>query len=157
MVVSDHRVNLREGRSNEAAGKAFSISGTSVDFARKILDFGVPALIAKVDEGEMAVSVAAKIAEHPTNEQTRLLTLSRGELAQALRGKPNHADANDSVDDELLKRIHPGRGSLTKDKRGFLRLELSRYDTIDDLAGMARDTQNFMELLDRGVYVVRRQ
>ncbi len=62
--------NLPEGRdARDAAGKAFGVSGKSVDFAKKVIDKGVPELAKAVDEGRMAVSAAAVLASQPEDKQ----------------------------------------------------------------------------------------
>jgi len=51
-----------KGKARDKAGKAFGVSGRTVDFARKVREHGTPELVKAVDEGRMAVSAAAKVA-----------------------------------------------------------------------------------------------
>jgi hypothetical protein len=64
-------VNLPEAKADarDAAGKAFGVSGKSVDFAKKVIDKGIPELAKAVDEGRMAVSTAAVLASEPKEIQ----------------------------------------------------------------------------------------
>ena len=67
-----NRENLpdsEKGRARDAAGKAFGVSGKSVDFAKKVIDKGIPGLAKAVDEGRMAVSTAAVLASEPAEQQ----------------------------------------------------------------------------------------
>ena len=53
------------GKARDKAGEAVGVSGKTVDQASKVLDKGAPELIKAVDEGTIAVSKAAKLAELP--------------------------------------------------------------------------------------------
>jgi hypothetical protein len=67
---SDPQANLPEGQqSRDAAGKAFGVSGRSVEYAKKVIDKGIPELAKAVDEGRMAVSTAAILASEPEEIQ----------------------------------------------------------------------------------------
>ncbi len=85
VVKSQPQANLPEGQARDQAGKCLNVSGRSVTHARRLLDRGIPALIAKVDTGQLAVSAAAKIAALPAEEQKRMLMLNRREIADAFR------------------------------------------------------------------------
>lgn len=56
-------------KARDAAGKAFSVSGRSVDHATRVIEKGIPELAKAVDEGRMAVSTAAIIASEPEEVQ----------------------------------------------------------------------------------------
>lgn len=56
-------------QARDAAGKAFGVSGRSVDYATRVLSKGTPELIAAVDSGRIAVSAAAVVAADPPDEQ----------------------------------------------------------------------------------------
>jgi hypothetical protein len=47
------------GKARDKAGAAFGVSGKSVDFAKRVIEKGIPELAKAVDEGRMAVSMAA--------------------------------------------------------------------------------------------------
>lgn len=64
---------LETSSARDAAGKAFGVSGKSVDFAKKVLDKGIPELAKAVDEGRMAVSTAAILATEPEDVQKQEL------------------------------------------------------------------------------------
>ncbi len=51
--------------SRDAAGKAFGVSGRSVDRATTVLTKGTPELVAAVDQGRMTVSKASRLAAPP--------------------------------------------------------------------------------------------
>lgn len=50
----------QDGISRDAAGKAFGVSGKSVDFAKKVIANGTPELIEAIDNGRMAVNTAGR-------------------------------------------------------------------------------------------------
>jgi hypothetical protein len=56
-------------KARDAAGKAFGVSGKSVDFAKRVIDKGIPELAKAVDEGRMAVSTAAVLSSEPAEQQ----------------------------------------------------------------------------------------
>lgn len=69
---NSNRENLpdsEKGRARDAAGKAFGVSGKSVDYAKKVLDRGIPELAKAVDSGRMAVSTAAGLTTEPPEVQ----------------------------------------------------------------------------------------
>lgn len=57
------------GKARDAAGKAFGVSGKSVDHAKRVIDKGIPELAKAVDSGRIAVSTAAILATEPAEEQ----------------------------------------------------------------------------------------
>lgn len=63
--------NLPEQKNDarDAAGKAFGVSGKSVDLATRVIKRGIPDLAKAVDAGRIAVSSAAIVANDPTEEQ----------------------------------------------------------------------------------------
>jgi hypothetical protein len=72
---------LKTGDARDAAGKAFGVSGKSVDHAKRVIEQGIPELAIAVDSGRMAVSTAAILAteseevqraeiEHPKRNRT---------------------------------------------------------------------------------------
>lgn len=60
---------LETSKARDAAGKAFGVSGRSVDFAKKVIEKGIPELAKAVDEGRMAVSTAAVLASETEEVQ----------------------------------------------------------------------------------------
>src|SRR5881275_967212 len=79
------QTNFSEGQSRDLAGKKLCVSGMSVQHARNVLDKGIPALIAAVDQGKIAVSLAAELAECTHERQAELLALSRKDMRKELR------------------------------------------------------------------------
>lgn len=68
----DKYANLRIYSADEAA-KVFNVSPRSIVSARMVIAQGIPDLVGKVDAGEMAVSVAAKLAGKEIPDQARAL------------------------------------------------------------------------------------
>jgi len=60
---------LETGPARDAAGKAFGVSGKSVDHAKRVIEKGIPELAKAVDSGRMAVSTAAILATEPEEVQ----------------------------------------------------------------------------------------
>lgn len=57
------------GKARDIAGKAFGVSGKSVDHAKRVIEKGIPELSKAVDQGRMAVSTAAILATEPEDIQ----------------------------------------------------------------------------------------
>jgi len=87
--------NLPQGTSSarDAAGKAFGVSGKSVDYAKRVIDKGIPELAKAVDEGRMAVSTAAVWASDTADEQKSALEKQRNRDYSKL--KPKTIDAKE--------------------------------------------------------------
>jgi len=66
---------------------------------KKVERQGITELVEAVRAGHLAVSLASKIAELPTEEQARLLTLSKVELRAELGKKPRQKAALSSIED----------------------------------------------------------
>lgn len=63
--------------SQEEAADLVNVSRRSVQSARKVLDHGVPELVAAVERGDIAVSVAGDLAGLPAAEQRKAATGGR--------------------------------------------------------------------------------
>lgn len=63
-----------KGDARDQAGKAFGISGASVDRASQVIRDGIPELVEAVDAGKLAVSKAVGIVEHDPETQKLLLS-----------------------------------------------------------------------------------
>lgn len=84
---TDPSANLREGqKASEEAGKAFNVSSRSVEYAKKVLDKGIPELAKAVDEGRMAVSTAAVLASEP--EEVQRAEVSNPQRNRTYAAKP---------------------------------------------------------------------
>ena len=62
----------QNSKVRDAAGKAFGVSGKSVDYGKKVLDMGTPELVKAVDEGCMVVGtdgIDATAAEAKANPE----------------------------------------------------------------------------------------
>ena len=103
---SDPVENLPEGqRSRDAAGKAFGVSGKSVDYAKKVIDKGIPELAKAVDEGRMAVSTAAILASEPEEVQ-------KTEIEKPARNRTYKAT---QPEDAVIREArHPGEHNESK-------------------------------------------
>lgn len=69
-----------EAPSQEQAAKMLKVGRASVQRAKTVYAKAVPELVQRVEQGEVAVSVAAKVAELPESEQRRLAHASEGLL-----------------------------------------------------------------------------
>lgn len=69
--VPDNLPEPNAGDARDQAGKAANVSGKSVDRAATVLFKGVPELAEAVDSGDVAVSLAAKVADLPKPEQKK--------------------------------------------------------------------------------------
>ena len=158
------------GRATDQAGKSLNISGKSVARAADVLKRGIPALIERVDQGRITITAAQKIAEFPPDEQQRLLTLNRRELAAKFRPAkpekpaepakpvthPGLTEAERARDEMFVKSIsllnykHVG---LKRCEEG-LRLKLSMKDWRSELSELLT-SEVFPHLLERGVVVIR--
>jgi len=65
------------------AAKALNVSPRSVADAKKVQDKAAPVLVERVESGEIAVSVAAKLADLPADKQEALAQASEPELRSA--------------------------------------------------------------------------
>jgi hypothetical protein len=59
--------------TQEAAGSMLNISRRTVQYAREVLNEGIPELVAKVDRGEVSVTAAADLAGLPQTEQREIV------------------------------------------------------------------------------------
>lgn len=75
--------NLRSSdkkTSAEKAAKLAQVSTRSVEYAAKVRKKGIPELATAVQNGRVAVSKAAQIADLPPEEQSRILAMSDEEI-----------------------------------------------------------------------------
>jgi N6-adenosine-specific RNA methylase IME4 len=106
-MVAGKISNMRTGRptksasieaiSKKDAAKKLNVGKASVERAKKVLDKGTPELVQAVEEGNIAVSVAAKIADMSEEQQTKIVAdprpdqaikkVAREEKEQALAAK----------------------------------------------------------------------
>ena len=173
VVVSNHAANLRQGRAAHHVALLLSVSERSVNFAKKLREHGIPSLNTRVDEGKLAVSTAAKIAEFPPDEQQRLLTLNRRELAAKFRPakpessvpkaepvapalRPGQTEAERARDDMFVRSVSLLNYKHVGLKRcgDGLRLKLSMKDWRAELSELL-NSDVFPHLLERGFVVIR--
>jgi len=74
---------IAEGATQGQAAKQLNVSPDSVGRAREVVEHGTPALVAAVDRGDVAVSVASKIARAPKKVQ-REAVKDHGKAAPAI-------------------------------------------------------------------------
>jgi ParB-like chromosome segregation protein Spo0J len=72
------------GDARDVAAKAFGVSGRTVDYAAKVLAHGSDELIRNVEQGTVAVSAAAKLAQLPKAEQAAALGDGKAVVRQAV-------------------------------------------------------------------------
>lgn len=101
---------LEPAKARDAAGKAFGVSGKSVDHAKRVIEKGIPELAKAVDEGRMAVSTAAILATEPEEIQ-------KAEIEHPKRNrlyKPNRGGGNEeTIPPEKVPR-HEGEHNKSK-------------------------------------------
>lgn len=86
--AADPTANLREGSGEvrqdrtaaAQAARALNVSPRSVESAAQVLKHGTPEVVARVDKGELAVSVAAQAAKLPVEKQAELASVPAKEL-----------------------------------------------------------------------------
>jgi len=83
--VPENLPELVKGDARDLAGKAFGVSGKSVDHASKIIGSESKPLIKAVDDGRIAVSKAVKLIDKPAAEQVAEIEAPKG---RALKKKP---------------------------------------------------------------------
>jgi N6-adenosine-specific RNA methylase IME4 len=90
-MVAGKISNMRTGRpsksasieaiSKKEAAKKLNVGKASVERAKKVLEHGTPELVQAVEEGKVAVSVAAKIADLTDEQQTKIVADPRPDQA----------------------------------------------------------------------------
>ena len=154
--------NLQPPKTTDLVGEMLSVSGRSVSSACRILERGTPDLVARVDLGKLAVSTAEKLVGLAPDEQQRLLSLPRRELAAKLRpakpGQPAPAAKpaivkEDSRDKTFIAEIRSGTARLKRCNEGLC-LKLSVQNWRSELSELTRIT-SFATLLDRGFVIFR--
>jgi ParB-like chromosome segregation protein Spo0J len=101
-VKIDPKENLPQGQARDLAGKAFGVSGKSVDHAKRVLDKGIPELAKAVDSGRIAVSTAAVIAADPPEEQKMAIE------KQANRDYSKNGKRHKELPSDAQSPRHPG-------------------------------------------------
>jgi hypothetical protein len=112
---TDLGLKLSQGEGGRSAGKAareLSVSRTSVNFAKKVVNKGIPKLPEYVESGDIAVSAAAKIASLPKEAQEKVvqvietqiksgkkpkIVIAKGELKSTSQGAPSE-DADTRIE-----------------------------------------------------------
>ena len=111
-MVAVRLATMRQGRpenaSNEAftqpaAAKLLNVSRSTLQRAAIVRDNAAPALVARVERGEMPVSLAAKLAVNFSEDQQRELAdkpeaVLRGEVKRTVRARREQALANATVE-----------------------------------------------------------
>lgn len=87
------------GKSSHKAAELVNVSHGSIDNASKVIKHGAPELVAAVEQGKMAVSTAATIAQLPKAEQQRVVASGDKKVitqaakdVKAVKPKPNSSD-----------------------------------------------------------------
>lgn len=79
------------GQARDKAGKAFGISGVTVDRARRIMRDGIPEVAEALEAGKLSVAGGVKIVASPKQDQKKLL---EAKLDKAITRKPKTARIN---------------------------------------------------------------
>lgn len=101
--------NLPQGKSTarDAAGKAFGVSGKSVDHAKRVIEKGIPELAKAVDEGRMAVSTAAILATEPEEVQ-------KSEVEKPSRNRKYKPSQGGGSVEKAPEPRHPGEHTMSE-------------------------------------------
>jgi N6-adenosine-specific RNA methylase IME4 len=130
--------------SQADAAKMVGVSTRSVTSAAAVRDKGTPELVERVKRGEVAVSLAAKVAELPKQEQQNLANADEGSLRSAVKKSKRaereqsggQAQANENADRTLNNRTF---GAIYIDPPW-------RFETFSD-AGKDRSADNHYDTL----------
>jgi ParB-like chromosome segregation protein Spo0J len=102
---------LDSGKSRDRAGKAFGVSGKSVDRATKILTSAVPEVIQAVEEGRMGLNTGAILSSEPEEVQRAESTAKgRQRTYRSVSKPPLEAEENgeSTATDTTPKRLGTG-------------------------------------------------
>jgi len=72
-------------RHVEAAAKVMNVSAVGIERARAVYKTGSPDLVGRVNRGEVAVSVAAKVARMPQEQQAKVVNLTEPQLRGSVK------------------------------------------------------------------------
>ncbi|MHB0954756.1 MAG: ParB/RepB/Spo0J family partition protein [Pirellulaceae bacterium] len=95
------------GQSRDQAGEQFGVSGKTVDAASKVISKGSKELAAAVDAGAIPVSRAAKLADFPKSEQSRI-------SKAAMRGDKRATELLRAGDQETIAKVEAGKLAVSK-------------------------------------------
>jgi N6-adenosine-specific RNA methylase IME4/ParB-like chromosome segregation protein Spo0J len=142
-VVAAKLANLQHGQkkadtanavTQSEAAALLNVSVDSVQRAAKVIDHGVPELVAAVQAGAVSVSAAADVATLPVQQQAEVVARGEAEILEA------------------AKRIRAGRTAKTNERNAAIRREAA---SIPPPAGAYRtivtDPPWPMEIIDRDV------
>jgi hypothetical protein len=94
--VPENLPEQKKGDARDIAGKAFNVSGKTVDHATRVIEKGIPELAKAVDEGRMAVSTAAILAtEKPEIQRKTLEDPKLNRVYKKDHNKPKRASGNE--------------------------------------------------------------
>jgi DNA modification methylase/ParB-like chromosome segregation protein Spo0J len=72
-LVKNSSPSRDAGKARDKAAEQVNVSGYTVDAAEKVIDRGVPELVAACEDGDLAVSAAARLAGRPAEDQRAAL------------------------------------------------------------------------------------
>lgn len=116
---SDQTANLRVDLvSQPEAAEQLNVSERSVWSARQVIDDGVPELAEAVDNGELPVSVAAKIATLPEETQKQIIAAEDSKTAAKHHlTKHKKTQKADDPAERQLKALHKSWDAADSDAR----------------------------------------
>lgn len=91
------------GKARDIAGKAFGVSGKTVDHASKVLAQAIPEVVAAVDGGRMAVSTAAVLSTEPAEVQEQAIAGTANRNYAKTSGEKSAAEKADRLAKQVLK------------------------------------------------------
>lgn len=113
-------------KARDAAGKAFNVSGKSVDHATRVITKGIPELAKAVDEGRMAVSTAAILATEPPDVQRAEIEAPKRNRTYTSLSKPPEEKAK--TNDAMLGKSKGLR--MVSSAMGYARMAISQLERI---------------------------
>jgi N6-adenosine-specific RNA methylase IME4 len=129
-LVAAKLANMRQGErtdlasfeaklvSQADAANLLSVSRSSVQRAREVLDHAVPELTSQVERGEVSVSVAADVASLPEPEQHEIVARGKKEILEiAKRLRAEKMEQRRAERLEKLATIAQGNGPLPTDRK----------------------------------------
>ncbi len=108
MSPAAYPIEGKRGATRDIVGATVGVTGTTVDKATKVLKQAVPEVIEAVEQGRMTVTVAARLAEKPEDEQREVAAKPN---AKATAPKPEESEPEPDAEPESeLGRKNLGKG-----------------------------------------------
>lgn len=97
---TDPTANLRQGTAAAQAAEIVGVSERSVESAKHVAEHAAPEVVAAVEQGEVSVSDAAKVADEPKPKQRRALRSLKSGKSKTLKAAVDKIKAADKEVEE---------------------------------------------------------